>query len=478
MLSWLKKQVFRLSADNGERSPTTRVKRRIPDGSWIYPHPAEVLLAEAERPRLMQALWENCPLSADMFDVLWLAPLRGLAEQAQALPLMSGTYGRLGGLLDAMLSVSVCAVRLSKSHLLPPGAPPEEQAAQSSAWCTAIYYVALFSLSGELGAYQGEMRTGKSWFPTVSMPSDAYRFRHDATAANGGWRLMMAGRLLPPLALRWLAQWPSVLQTLLSSLAEGATGGIVSVIIDDAWEKCGVSGEKCQILPGVAASSDATIPQHADNYSVEHPVSTKADSEIEKQNTHYNNKPDENLNLTVNTLSGEGLISALPAVGGAEDNEPQDVDAQHNTDIDTLSILDSQLFPVPDDKAPDGRQPGQIFFDWLAENIYSDALSVNEKTGIAHVVSHFLFLKTPECFFRYLSSSHIGLDKSVLQQSFEDCAYHHTRNGKGIYTYRIYDNPDKEGRYEKISGYMIPVNLFPTCKDRLVNSSLFISPNN
>ncbi|WP_038903557.1 TraI domain-containing protein [Dickeya zeae] len=503
MLGWLKKQVSGLSPRGNIITPGVSAGETVSAEGWILPCSADELLASAGRPRLMQALWENCPLSASMFESLWLSPLRQVAELAQSLPLpiASGEYGRRGGLLDAVLSVSVCAVRLSKSHLLPPGAPPEEQAAQSSAWCTAIYYAALFSLAGELGSVSGETRNGKPWLPALIPPTDVYRFRLESdVSASHYWRLMIAGRLLPQSALIWLSQWPPVLQALLSYLDERA-GGMVSVIVGNAWERCGLSGEESHATQLIATSTSTSISQNTENYSDEHPVSMGIKSEIEKQNNNYNNKPDDNKiadNMPVlatqepdvpMSTSPDELVSALHSPENAEDSEQQQQDtASGDADIDTLSILDRQLFSSAEDKEsisvnePTGehgeKQYGRLFFEWIVEGINSDSISVNERDGFTHVVSQFLFLKTPECFFKYLSSSGVDIDKSALQQLFEACSYHHTRGGKGIYTYRIYDNQERAGKYEKIAGYMIPITALSKCKNRLVNSSPYVSPNN
>lgn len=46
----------------------------------------------------------------------------------------SSPYALPGGMADYMLETVSYAARLSKSYMLPVGAPPEEQAAQSAAW--------------------------------------------------------------------------------------------------------------------------------------------------------------------------------------------------------------------------------------------------------------------------------------------------------------------------------------------------------
>nr|UKE82784.1 TraI domain-containing protein [Pectobacterium sp. PL152] len=106
---------------------------------WFTPQNADALLSTKERKRALQQLWDNSPFSQDVWDIYWLQTVRSLAVTVQQPLNNEDEYCRPGGFLDMALDVAVCAVRLSRGYMLPPGAQPEEQAAQSSAWTSAIF---------------------------------------------------------------------------------------------------------------------------------------------------------------------------------------------------------------------------------------------------------------------------------------------------------------------------------------------------
>lgn len=104
--------------------------------------------------------------------------------------------------------------------------------------------------------------------------------------------------------------------------------------------------------------------------------------------------------------------------------------------------------------------PGEKFLDWLKSSILDDTVSVNEGESFAHILAQFVFIVSPECFFKYLSlNTNVSLDKSDLQKSFEALNVHYSRNGKGLWHYHKYDTPDKSGRYTKMSGYMLSADI-------------------
>lgn len=75
-----------------------------------------------------------------------------------------------------MLETVSYAARLSKSYMLPVGAPPEEQAAQSAAWNAVVVYAAMLSSLEYLCHLYVELESGKRWFPLLDAPSEPYRF--------------------------------------------------------------------------------------------------------------------------------------------------------------------------------------------------------------------------------------------------------------------------------------------------------------
>jgi hypothetical protein len=103
---------------------------------------------------------------------------------------------------------------------------------------------------------------------------------------------------------------------------------------------------------------------------------------------------------------------------------------------------------------------GDKFLDWLKSSILDGTVNVNESESFAHILAQFVFIVSPECFFKYLSlNTNESLDKSELQKSFEALNIHYSRNGKGLWHYHKYDTPDKGGRYTKMSGYMLSADV-------------------
>lgn len=95
---------------------------------------ASELLATTRRQQWLQLLWDYSSLPKEMYRQYYLAPLEHCVTLMQQFPLTeSGPYARPGGMADYMLETVSYAARLSKSYMLPVGAPPEEQAAQSAA---------------------------------------------------------------------------------------------------------------------------------------------------------------------------------------------------------------------------------------------------------------------------------------------------------------------------------------------------------
>lgn len=103
--------------------------------SYFLPMPASELLATARRQQWLQSLWDYSSLPKEMYRQYNLVPLEHCVTLMQEFPLTeSGPYALPGGMADYMLETVSYAARLSKSYMLPVGAPPEEQAAQSAAW--------------------------------------------------------------------------------------------------------------------------------------------------------------------------------------------------------------------------------------------------------------------------------------------------------------------------------------------------------
>lgn len=120
---------------------------------------------------------------------------------------------------------------------------------------------------------------------------------------------------------------------------------------------------------------------------------------------------------------------------------------------------------------------GELFWDWLVDAIEEGALSVNAQDSLLHVMAQYVFIQTPDCFYRYLATQEkTESDKDDIQKSFEALNKHFSRSGKGIYIYKKYENEGREGRFTRMSGYMIlATQLFKEGVD--LSDSQWLSPN-
>ena len=127
-------------------------------------------------------------------------------------------------------------MKLRQAHLLPGGATPEEQAAQSEAWTAAVAYAALLHDLGKLAVdLHVELSDGALWHPRHGPVSLPYRFRYRKeleyrlhSAAAG----LLYHRILTPDLLDWLSTYPAPWSALLYVLAgqyehAGALGELV-----------------------------------------------------------------------------------------------------------------------------------------------------------------------------------------------------------------------------------------------------------
>ncbi len=95
----------------------------LPSG-YFQPMRATELLMTTRRQQWLQSLWDYSSLPKDMYRQYYLAPLEHCVTLMQQFPLTeSGPYARPGGMADYMLETVSYAARLSKSYMLPVGAP-------------------------------------------------------------------------------------------------------------------------------------------------------------------------------------------------------------------------------------------------------------------------------------------------------------------------------------------------------------------
>ncbi len=196
---------------------------------------AHSLLAAEHRRQLLDRIWQYTALSHAQFTQLYINPIHRYAEQVQQLPASeTHHHAYLGGMLDHGLELVACSLKLRQSYLLPAGAAPEDQAAQTDAWSAAIAYGALLHDIGKIAVdLQVERQDGRLWHPWHGPLDQPYRFRYlkgrdyhlHGAAAGLLYTLILDGPILD-----WLSGFPSLWASLLYVLA-------------GQYERTGVLGE-------------------------------------------------------------------------------------------------------------------------------------------------------------------------------------------------------------------------------------------
>ncbi|MCV9879222.1 helicase/relaxase domain-containing protein [Brenneria izbisi] len=484
MLKWLRSKA-------GHGPETKPIPLQQVDG-WFNPQNADELLSTPERKRVLQQLWDNSPFSQEVWDVYWLQMVKSLAVTVQQLPLDNEEkYCRTGGFLDMALDVSVCAVRLSRGYMLPPGAQPEEQAAQSSAWASAIFWAALLHNMERLSGLKVVVQNG-TWIPGLSVPDAPWRVRFEANPCDAYARsAAVALRLIPSSGITWLARWPHILDLLLVYLSGRKTeAGILNAIVLNARGKCGINTNDIT-LPVAAelAISTVTIEQNPPVIHVEQSTVTPTSPPIDSHDNNYNDNQLEKAQPVASAL-----VSAIDQDDLSDSSLGTDESQIHSpATVDLLSVLDQQLTAtVPVTSTTDvsitssnetnevEEKPvpqEELFWEWLVNAVRDGSLTINNSDSLVHIMSQYVFLQTPDCFYRFVSiCNDSSIDKDTLQKNFESLNRHYSRSGKGIYIYRKYENENKEGRYTKMSGYMIASELIFD-KGACPPDSSWLSPN-
>ncbi|HCL5072167.1 TPA: TraI domain-containing protein [Salmonella enterica] len=445
------KSFLRPGRSRPDALPTAEVmKPSLPPG-YFQPMTTSELLATTRRQQWLQSLWDYSSLPKDMYRQYYLAPLEHCVTLMQQFPLTeSGPYARPGGMADYMLETVSYAARLSKSYMLPVGAPPEEQAAQNAAWNAVVVYAAMLPSLEYLCHLHIELESGKCWFPLLDAPPEPYRFRfvpEPSPERLQSFGAMLAWKVIPPEAIGWLSSWPEAIRTLSTYLTGfRAQSGVVNAIVSEAIRL--TAGAPEGEPPAVPAM---IIPVQAEPLQGDALLSGLAE-----------NVPD----LVASYSEEEILPAAEPAP--ATDTDLIFPDVQKDPD-DTDALLAMMGF-VSADAAETGeitpsveqQDPGEAFWQWLVTGCRSGSLIPNKPGGRIHLVAGYVFLRAPGIFHQYLTETNApGEDKARLQKAFERLGHHRQDNGT-MYTCQLYQNEQREGRFQKLSGYLVLASkIFP-----------------
>lgn len=185
---------------------------------YFLPEKAATLLDTPRRRECLKKIQESSSLPTDVWQRLYLAPVNTLLERVQNVPATGeGIWAGAGGFGDLTLQFTSYAVRLAKGYMFPPGAAPEEQAEQGTAWQAIIFWEALLWHLPLLADIEGELENGVTWCPGISVPDRAYRFRFaEVPSDNYAQALasLIAGQLLPADAAPWICRLPGGMENL------------------------------------------------------------------------------------------------------------------------------------------------------------------------------------------------------------------------------------------------------------------------
>lgn len=210
---------------------------------YLPPKTASELLSTPRRSKLLEHIWQRTSLSRSQFDDLYLEPVRRYAELVQQLPASENHHHAYpGGMLDHGLEIVAFALKIRQSHLLPVGAPPETQAAQTETWTAVLAYAALLHDIGKIAVdVEVHFFDGTRWHPWHGPISRNYRFRylkerqyklHSAAAG------LLYTQVLSKSILDWLSPyrepWSALIYVLAGQYEHAGTLGELVIQADQA----------------------------------------------------------------------------------------------------------------------------------------------------------------------------------------------------------------------------------------------------
>jgi integrating conjugative element relaxase (TIGR03760 family) len=490
--------------------PSDKLPVSVPTG-YFSPVKAEELVITALRQDALQKIRENNALSTEVYQRLYLAPLNLLLERTQNVPAApDGRWAYAGGFGDLSLRFTAYAVRLARGYMFPPGAAPEEQAAQGVIWQAVIFWTALCYHLPLLASIEGETTGGVNWQPGISVPDAPYRFRfrssppnvHDASALAA----LAAGQLMPIDAINWLSGTSAALFSLAGAFRNGSPDmPLIRTLLDQAAEKVDSpvlrkeTGESSVAIaaPDSVTPQDGMLSVQTDDNLSSSAVELAAselmtslndtgggDSQPPLNGVSTVAQPEEPDNGSPGQEDADMLLSLFSAVADAEVTDDADVNTP------ATIVPDETVVPVgkdaPDESAEmeeasrhsntdadcllpgtqgesghlvnvgaDVRRPGEAFLAWLSDGMASGRITVNQHDSRVHSVAGFIYLLVPDIFFLFLKDTGSDSHREQIQTSFEKLQLHRVRKGERFTRAKLYCSEDKQGRFSRVNGYLI-----------------------
>ncbi|MDY4315752.1 TraI domain-containing protein [Pectobacterium actinidiae] len=502
---------FIIGTDNVPRSEAIPPESACPPGYHI-PLPVDELIASPKRKNFLQQINDNHALPVAFYRQCYLPPLFSLLSRVQNLPASKeGGWAYAGAFGDLTVQFAAYAVRLAKGRTLPPGIPPEEQAAQGVLWNAVVFWSALFYHLPLLCEWEGELDGGECWMPGFTIPGSPFRFRHcidklPPSYAQGRVSLL-AGQLLPLSVLPWLSNIPDAFDCLAQRVqGRPATIALIDELLQSAAEKCGappltgmlpsaplVSAEATILppeplvvsaltsaLPGSSSAvavnghmspslpdSEATLQKdepllQPELVSVLDSAVPEGAASVAEKQFMTGQEPEPTQNDTQALLSlfsgiGESPVPGVEEAPAIDTPVPGEINSQKENENAPLTGPEISAISSSgnNENTREDNNKGAIFLEWLSTGLIEGEIRINEEGARAHIVAGFVFLCVPEIFYQFQKETGNKGKRNALQSSFERLGVHRVADGKRFLQARIYSTPSGTGSYQNINGYLV-----------------------
>ncbi|MED8730721.1 TraI domain-containing protein [Escherichia marmotae] len=477
---------------------TARQPEHLPEGFYI-PRTAEELTSTPRRKQCLKQLWENSSMPSDVYQQFCLAPVQKLLMAAQNVPAARDSrWADANGFGDLTLQFTTYAVRLARGYMFPPGATPEEQAAQSGVWNAVVFWSALFYHLPLLAHLEGELVSGKLWLPGMSSPDEAFRFRYRQQHLQGTeaqqLAAVMAGQLLPEGATAWLATVPGALQNLAGAVwHQQPEMALIRSVLKTAAEEV----ESPLLASPVTEPVTAPLPsentvQSEDNVPSESQPETSTEAIAPEMPAAVTDVGEFTLQPSVSgTGEAEAVVpDTMQSATDAEEKAPEESSVHDDTDmlLNLFSAADDHAAVVTADReclqetqmlidndhsqrkhedasitlifgssAPEAViSEGEMFINWLKKGVRNGEISLNGKKDKIHIVAGFVFLPVPGIFYEFTKAAGIPADKKDdIQASFERLNIHKRRDNRRFYFAHLCEEPENRSRFKTLKGYLV-----------------------
>lgn len=498
MLNRLKKLLPGNSSAETTTPEATRQPEHLPEGFYI-PRTAEELMSAPRRKQCLKQLWENSSMPSDVYQQFCLTPVQKLLMAAQHVPAARDSrWADANGFGDLTLQFTTYAVRLARGYMFPPGATPEEQAAQSGVWNAVVFWSALFYHLPLLAHLEGELVSGKLWQPGMSSPDEAFRFRYRQQHLQGTeaqqLAAVMAGQLLPEGATAWLATVPGALQNLagavwhqhpemalirsvLKTAAEEVESPLLALQVTEAVTAPLLPENTVQSEDNVPSdsqpetSTEAIAPEmpavvtEVGEFTLQPSVSGTGEAEVVvpdtlQSATDTEEKAPEEQSLHDDTdmlLSLFSVADDHAAVVTADGECLQETQVLIDNDHSQRKHEDTAITLISGSSAPEAViSEGEMFINWLKKGVRNGEISLNGKKDKIHIVAGFVFLPVPGIFYEFTKAAGIPADKKDdIQASFERLNIHKRRDNRRFYFAHLCEEPENRSRFKTLKGYLV-----------------------